>query len=395
MSKFYIIPFVVCFALLTSYKMLVAETSKINKVVSLPTIPPASIKWSPADSANPALQYMSNKIDSIYKAKRLLNNFNGCVLVAKQGKPIYIGCFGYANQYTKDTLTAQSSFQLASVSKTLTATAILMLKEQGKLSLDDSVQVYYPDFPYHGVRVRDLLSHRSGLPNYLYFGSSYWTDKNLMLTNWHIMDIMARKKPKAAARPNTGFSYCNTNYVVLAAIIERISGMSYKDFMETQVFYRLGMRNSFVFDYTYSSRPNLTYGFDKRNNIDAFTMYDGVTGDKGVYSSVEDLFIFDQALYSGSLISQATQNEAYTPLSFERPSRKNYGFGWRMMQQPDNSYLTYHNGWWHSYHTLFHRFTQQQTTIIALSNRHDRVVYDVDDIYRIVNSVDVLLEADE
>lgn len=350
---------------------------------------------SPADSINPAYQWIYLKLDSIYKSKQQLNNFNGCVLVAKNGKPIFKGAYGYANFYTKDTLTTASTFQLASVSKTLTATAILMLKERGYLSLADSVQQYFPLFPYHGVTIQDLLSHRSGLPNYLAFCTSYWKEKDMLLTNWHVMNIMETHKPKAIGKPHSFFSYSNTNYVVLASIIEKVSGMSFKDFMQINIFQPLGMRNSWVFDYNYSANPNLTYGFTKKGVIDQFTMFDGVVGDKGIYSSVEDLFIFDQALYSGVIINQNTQNDAYTPLSFEKPSRKNYGLGWRMMQQPDNSYLTYHNGWWHSYHTLFHRHRQSNTTIIVLSNVHDRIAYEVNDVYAVVYGLDVLLEADD
>lgn len=356
---------------------------------------PPSLRLSPKDSSNSVYRYMQVKLDSIYRQKRDVNKFNGCVLVAKNGKPVFVGAYGYASFYTKDTLTAQSSFQLASVSKTLTSTAILLLKEQGKLSLDDSVQTFFPNFPYHGVTIQHLLSHRTGLPNYLAFCASYWPDKNVLLSNWHVMSIMETYKPKAFAKPNTGFSYSNTNYVILAAIIEKATGMSYKDFMETQIFIPLGMKNSWVFDFNYSGHSNLTYGFDKKGTIDDFTMFDGVVGDKGIYSSVEDMFTFDQALHSGKLISKATQELAYTPFSFERPSRKNYGLGWRLMQQPDNAYLSYHNGWWHSYHTLFHHFKNNEMTVIVLSNRHDRIAYDVDDVYRAVYGLDVLLEADD
>lgn len=389
MYRFYII--------LTSFLSLALLSYYPNQAKNTTTHfePTVSLKLSPKDSANPSFQLIKKRLDSMYKARVKLNNFNGCVLVAVKGKPIFVGSYGYANMYTKDTLKPQSSFQLASVSKTLTSSAILMLKDQGKLSLTDSVTKYYPCFPYKNVTIKDLLSHRSGLPNYLAFCNAYWKDKNMLLTNWHVMDIMCTYAPKAIGEPNKFFSYSNTNYVVLACIIEKVSGQSFKDYMETKIFQPLGMKNSFVFDFNYSTRSNITYGFDRKGNIDEFTSFDGATGDKGIFSSVEDMFIFDQALYAGKIVSLNTQKEAFTPLSFEKPSRKNYGLGWRMMQQPDNSYLTYHNGWWHSYHTLFHRFHQQQITVIVLSNRHDRAAYEVDDVYRMIYGSDVLLEADE
>lgn len=347
------------------------------------------------DSGGVVKSLVWSKLDSIYRYKRDVSKFNGCVLVAKQGKPIFVGSYGYANIYERDTLTPQSSFQLASVSKTLTATAILMLVEQGRITLGDSVQKFYPLFPYKGVTIHNLLSHRSGLPNYLNFCATYWPEKGYLLTNAHVMSIMETYKPKAIGKPNSFFSYSNTNYVVLAAIIEKVTGMSFKDYMDKQIFQPLGMKNSFVFDFYYNTRPNLTYGFDKKGVIDNFTSFDGVVGDKGIFSSVEDMFIFDQALHAGKLISRPMQIVAFSPLSFEKPSRKNYGLGWRLMQQPDNSYLSYHNGWWHSYHTLFHHFPNNEMTVIVLSNRHDRIAYEVTDVYRTVYGLDVLLEADE
>ncbi|MBX7240479.1 MAG: beta-lactamase family protein [Bacteroidia bacterium] len=384
---FLIITALIQFYAFSSYTVL---TKSANTSAETPVY-----RLSPTDSINPSYQWLRLKLDSIYSTKRDLRKFNGCVLVAKNGKPVFTGAYGYANIYTKDTLHTNSSFQLASVSKTLTATAILMMKERGILTLEDNVQMYFPGFPYPDVTIKDLLSHRSGLPNYLSFCNSYWKEKDMLLTNWHVMNIMETYKPKAIGKPNSFFSYSNTNYVVLASIIEKISGLSYKDFMQMNIFQPLGMHNSWVFDHTYTTHPNLTYGFNKKGEIDQFTMFDGVVGDKGIFSSVEDLYIFDQALYSGILINEQTQNEAYTPLSFEKPSRKNYGLGWRMMQQPDNSYLTYHNGWWHSYHTLFHRHRQSNTTIIVLSNIHDRIAYDVNDVYSVVYGLDVLLEDDE
>ncbi|HLP19251.1 MAG TPA: serine hydrolase domain-containing protein, partial [Chitinophagales bacterium] len=116
---------------------------------------------------------VAGQIDSFYKKRVKNDHFNGCVMVAKDGKPIYSAAFGYGNLTFKDTLTIQSSIQLASVSKTFTSTAILLLAEQGFLSLDDSVQKFFPDFPYKGITVDLLLSHRTGLPDYTYWDKSF------------------------------------------------------------------------------------------------------------------------------------------------------------------------------------------------------------------------------
>jgi CubicO group peptidase (beta-lactamase class C family) len=163
------------------------------------------------------------QIDSFYQKRVKNDHFNGCVMVAKDGKPIYSAAFGYGNLTFKDTLSVQSSIQLASVSKTFTSSAILLLAEQGFLSLDDSVQKFFPEFPYHGITIRLLLSHRTGLPDYTYWDKSI-TGASSYLTNEGLMNVLATKKPQVRCKPDHMFIYCNTNYAVLASIIENVTG---------------------------------------------------------------------------------------------------------------------------------------------------------------------------
>jgi len=166
------------------------------------------------------------QIDSFYRKRVKNDHFNGCVMVAKDGKPIYSAAFGYGNLTFKDTLSTQSSIQLASVSKTFTASAILLLAEQGFLSLDDSVQKYFPDFPYHGITIRLLLSHRTGLPDYTYWDKSFTGTSSAYLTNAGLMNVLATKKPQVRCKPDHMFIYCNTNYAVLERIIKTVTGSS-------------------------------------------------------------------------------------------------------------------------------------------------------------------------
>ncbi len=318
------------------------------------------------------------QIDSFYRKRVKNDHFNGCVMVAKDGKPIYSAAFGYGNLTFKDTLSTQSSIQLASVSKTFTSSAILLLAEQGFLSLDDSVQKYFPDFPYHGITIRLLLSHRTGLPDYTYWDKSFTGTSSAYLTNAGLMNVLATKKPQVRCKPDHMFIYCNTNYAVLASIIENVTGISYKKFMHDIIFSPLGMHDTYVFSPEDGNCCTISY--DSRGRVWKDCAADGVVGDKGIYSSVEDMLKWDNALRTGLMLNEESLNEAYKPRSLDRYSfakdkNRNYGYGWRMTKQPDKSYIIYHNGFWHGSNNVFARDLNNGFTIIVLGNKSNNANY--------------------
>ena len=318
------------------------------------------------------------QIDSFYRKRVKNDHFNGCVMVAKDGKPIYSAAFGYGNLMFKDTLSTQSSIQLASVSKTFTGSAIMLLAEQGFLSLDDSVQKFFPDFPYHGITIRLLLSHRTGLPDYTYWDKSFIGTSSAYLTNAKLMELLASKKPQVRCKPDHMFIYCNTNFAVLASIIENVTGLSYKKFMHEVIFSPLGMSNTYV--YSPEDGNCCTISYDSRGRVWKDCPADGVVGDKGIYSSVDDMLKWDNALRTGLVLSKESLEEAYKPRSLDRYSfakerTKNYGYGWRMMKQADKSYLIYHNGFWHGSNNVFARDLTNGFTIIVLGNKSNHANY--------------------
>lgn len=331
-------------------------------------------------------------IDSFYQRRKKLDGFNGCVIVAKNGIPIYSGAFGYGNYATKDTLTLQSPIQLASVTKTFTATAILLLAEEGLLQLEDSIQKFFPEFPYSGITIQMLLSHRSGLSDYIYWDKSFIGTDVAYLTNDKLLDIIATKKPPLRTRPDRMFLYCNTNYALLASIIEKVSGLSYKQFMYDVFFSPLGMSNTYVFTIEDSNYCYRTINYESRWKEWKYGMFDGVYGDKGIFSSAEDMLKWDNALRSGLLLSKEALDEAYKPRSLDRYSfakekEKNYGYGWRMIKQPDKSYLIYHNGFWHGSNNVFARNLQDGYTIIVLGNKHNQNNYWTQPVWDILNQL--------
>jgi len=324
----------------------------------------------------PRTRQQQAELVDFFSHRLLRTGFNGAMLVAKKGVVIFEQYHGIEDYRSKMLINEQSSFQLASVSKTFTAMGILWLMERGQLRLEDTLQMYYPDFPYMGITIKTLLNHRSGLPNYLYFCDSLWEDKERFLTNNDVIRLMIQHKPPVEHQPDRHFQYCNTNYIILGALIEKISGRKYADFMRQTFFEPLGMHNTFVFDPSSTPRPHQTTSHKYNGRPEPDTYFDGVVGDKGIYSSALDMLKWDQALYSGELFKPETLEAAYSGYSYEKPGIRNYGLGWRLMEYPDSSRkIVYHNGWWHGNNTVFYRFIQDTSTLIILGNRYNRGIY--------------------
>lgn len=338
-----------------------------------------------------ATQRAREIIDSFYIRRHKFDGFNGAVLIAKDGMPIYSAAFGYADFSKKDTLTQQSPFQLASCSKTFTGTAIMLLAEQGFLSLDDSVQKYFPEFPYSGITIKLLLSHRTGLPDYTVYPKEYFPKADY-INNQTLLNYFIEKKPPLRTTPGKMFMYCNTNYAILASVIEQVTGMTYHKFMHDVIFSPLGMSNTFVYNPDDEDACCVMPTYDSRWRVWKNTIYDGVIGDKGIYASAEDMLKWDNALRSGFVLSEESLQEAYKPRSLDRYSfvkekEKNYGYGWRMMKQPDKTYLIYHNGFWHGSNNVFARDLDDGYTVIVLGNKANHNNYFTQPVWEVLNQL--------
>jgi len=337
----------------------------------------------------------ARQIEEIFRQK-VRAGFNGNVLVAQKGVVLYQKCFGLERfeRNQRDSLVPESKFQLASLSKTFTAVATLKLIETGKLSLDDSIQQFYPQFPYHGITIRELLSHRSGLPNYAYaFDDSmkvnFYRREKPYPTNAVIMHWFATvtPTPKKYNIPGRGFSYSNTNYMVLASIIEQVTKQPYETFVQKTIFEPLGMHHTFVATTKNDAiNQHRTSGYQWNRRIPK-DYYDDVVGDKGVYSTTGDLFRWYRALNGDCLLQRKTLAEAFLPRSFERKGAKNYGYGFRMMldQKTNTPEYIYHSGWWKGYNTMFWFSPKDEYVIIVLGNRYNKGVYRVKELIDILH----------
>lgn len=324
------------------------------------------------------LNTVTGRINHFYNKNWPNNTMNGGFLVARNGQIIFERYNGYANKNEDTKITADTPLHIASVSKVLTATAVLKLVNAGKLDLDQKVNTILKTFPYPDCTVRMLLSHRSGMRNYAYFtdrDKSVW-DRHNQLTNKDILNILATKDIGLESKTGTRFSYCNTNYAMLALIIEKITGLTYKDAMTQMIFKPLGMTNTFVFD-NEKDRKKIVPSY-KGNGVEiGFDYLDCVYGDKNIYSTARDLLKFDRARNAPGFLKPALLKEVYTGYSNERKGEKNYGLGIRMINWDSGQNFYFHNGWWHGNTSSYIPLMKEHVTIIALSNKMTRNTYAV------------------
>lgn len=333
--------------------------------------PPAPLVY---DTSSAPAQAIIHQLDAYYKTQ-VKAGFNGSVLVGSNGKVIYERYYGLSNRESKIPLGPNNSVQLASISKTFTGASILYLYEHKYLNIDDPVQRYLPEFPYPNISVRMLLNHRSGLPDYTRWMPLHNPDSRTPVPNEMMLAMMAKYKPRLEFKPNTRFKYSNTNFAVLARVAEKITDMRFADFMAKYIFYPLGMDHTFVFDATKGLPTEATISYRRGWSREPLMFADGICGDKGIYSTVEDMYRWDQSLYQYKILTGEISELAYQPCSFERKGIKNYGLGWRMLCFPNGNKIIYHNGWWHGNNTSFYRCIKENFTIIVLGNRFTTSIY--------------------
>ena len=316
------------------------------------------------------------------------SSFNGNVLVAKKGKIIYQKAIGWADYLHRDSLKINSVFELASVSKPFTSVGIMMLVEDGKLRLNQNVKEFFPDFPYDSITVKMLLTHRSGMMNYVYFVDGLWKkakrDERPGITNQEVLKLIAEHKPNPYMKPGKKFHYNNSNYMVLAAIIEKVSGQKYSKYMAENVFKPAGLKNTAVYSKAeYDKIPVDVVGHDRtwRRSV-AQNFLDGPVGDKGVYSTIHDLFLFDRALRSGRLLEKSSLDSMYKPHNEMQKGHFNYGFGWRTFED-EKKKVVYHTGWWHGFRHIYLRQLDDDITVILLSNLTNGSLLHLDELYKL------------
>ena len=362
-----------------------------------------------------AKAYYSELVQEKYNSILGKSNFNGSILVAKNGEIVFEDYKGTYNFKTKEPITENTPFHLASISKTFTAMTILHLYDEGKLSLDDKVSKWIDNFPYNNITIKNLLTHRSGLANYVHFMDENKVEvirhKNKrgkmiistrvighspriygLLSNADVVKYMVSNNIRPQGSPDHSFNYCNTNYILLAMIVEKVTGMYFPQFMKDSLFTPLGMSHSFIFNIQDTAKYVPSYEHNNRPFM--LEKFDCIYGDKNVYSTVRDMLLWDKALYAGTYVSKQTLDMAFKPYSNERRSMHNYGLGWRLLVKPDET-IVYHNGWWHGNNTVFTRLIKDTATIIVLGNKFNRIIYKSKEITSVFSNAGESLHDEE
>lgn len=300
---------------------------------------------------------------------------NLSMIVVKNGQIVYEKYMGTADKNRKIKMDEHTPLHIASVSKVLTATAVLLLIDEKRIELDQKVNTILKDFPYDDVTVKMLLNHRSGLTNYAYYADrkEIW-DKDSILTNQDILNLFAKNQTPLDRPADRSFAYCNTNYAMLALIIEKITGLKYPAAMKRMIFDPLGMKDTFVMDYE-KDRKKVIPSY-KGNGVEiGMDFLDAVYGDKNIYSTPRDLMKFDMARYNPDYLNPELIKQVYVGYSYEHKGEKNYGLGIRMIEWVTGQHFYFHNGWWHGNTSSYVNLKNEKVMIVALSNKFSRKPY--------------------
>jgi CubicO group peptidase (beta-lactamase class C family) len=290
--------------------------------------------------------------------------FNGAIIVAVHGNTIYRKGFGKSNFQTGADFTPETPSDIGSVTKQFTAMAIMMLAERGKLSYDDRVSKYIREFSSSAhlsqITLRQLLNHTSGIPDY---GDLRIDDTGL--DQQGLIGALLKKEDDLA-KPGMKYRYSNPGYALLAVVVERVSGERFSEFLGREIFDPVGMNNTFVYDSPTRKNARTAVGYGQFGQVD-----DGgptaIPGDGGIYSTVDDLLKWDQALYTDKLVDQSTLTEAFSPGKV-RLGTSTYGFGWNIEEDGGSKYL-WHQGNHAGFRAFIGRRLADRFTVIMLTNK--------------------------
>lgn len=338
-----------------------------RQLVAKNTLFPCRLGLASRCSLVPARGIMDNNmVDNLFGEFDRPGVPGAAVMVIERGQVRLAKGFGLANLETKVPCAPETNFRLASLTKPFTAMSILILAGRGNLTLDDPMPRFFARFPHWGgaITIRHLLSHTSGLPDYEDWIPAATTAP---LKDSGVLEIL-RGRDRPYFPPGTGFRYSNSGYACLALIVERMSGVPFAAFLRENIFQPLAMNRTVAYESGVSEVPNRAIGYSKRGARFEQTdqsLTSAVLGDGGIYSSVADLFKWDQALYSDKLISRALWRQAVTAVSktSDCPG-SGYGFGWYVDRR-----RVWHHGETCGFTTRLERFPTERLTTIILANR--------------------------
>lgn len=342
-----------------------------NTPVSKPTTKPS--KATPVPAPTTDYQAVNDEVDAFFGEFITEKTPGGMVLVLQDGQIIHQAAYGLANLKKETPLTVDHIMHLASMGKQMTAMAVMILAEQGKLDYDDPISKYIPEISQFGdeFTIRRVLHHTSGLPDYGDGITDSLMKRSDNPTNEDMIDVLSKKR-KLLSDPGEAFYYSNAGYDMLAVLIERVSGETFPDFVKSNIFDPLGMKDTFslpnkkrranamvTISYTGSSENPEAYPNDPLDNI---------YGSGSVYSTIGDMALYDEALYGDALVSQKTIREALKPTTLNDGSVEQYGFGLEFEKWKKETVVA-HSGAWLGFNNDYVRFPQRHFSVMVLLNR--------------------------
>lgn len=355
-------------------------------------IQPAQPKTNLPNFSNVHLDHIFSKADGVVENEALLKlnledyyrtiweggDLSGGILVAKGDHILLERYRGFGRENRQMPINENTPMHIASVSKVMTAMVVLKLVEAKKIKLNQKLTDFFPQFPYPEVEIQHLLNQRSGLPKYEYFleqikPAPAELNQNF-LSNQDILNLLIKYQPPMARPANTGFMYCNTNYALLALVVEQVTKKDFPTAMREMLFEPLGMAHTFIFQEKDISTAAQSFYY-RDNKLYPLNVLDLIYGDKNVYTTPRDLFRFSKAMFAPDFLSPELMKRVFTPYSNEKKGINNYGLGIRMKIFDNGEVLTYHNGWWHGSNSVFVHLPKSKVSIIAIGNKYSRSVY--------------------
>ena len=322
------------------------------------------------DLGSPVTEVDSVIIDSLLSDYDLDDGPGAAVMIIKEGVILFSKEYGLANLEDEITITNETNFRLASITKQFTAMCIMILINHGELDFESTLTDIFSAFPSYGnnITIRHLLNHTSGLVDY---ESLIQNDATEQVSDMDVYNMMTGLD-STYFTSGTDYRYSNTGYALLSMIVEVKSGLSFAAFLEENIFSPLGMTNSVAHQNGISTVSNRAYGYSQGDNIyslDDQSLTSAVLGDGGIYTSLNNMFHWDQSLYTDTLVPIEILNEAFTSGELSNGEKTGYGFGWRI-----DTYLyrdrAHHTGSTRGFRNVFMRFPDQQISILILTNRN-------------------------
>ena len=339
----------------------------------------------------------ANKYSEFISCMKSKGLSTGNILVYEKGEIVFQSSNGLRAIDPIDSLTLNSQFRLASVSKQFTSVAVMKLKQEGKLDYDQKVSSILNDFPHDNITIKHLLQHTSGIADYIKIISQNYVPQNStkrdILGNNEILDIFYNSNPKLKFQPGEKYEYSNTGYLVLASIVEEVSKQHFREFLKENIFDPLNMNNTLLYSYKEgydSDIPNRVFGYSLNEDKDGYELNDyhivnDVRGDGGIYSTINDLFKWNMALLDYKVVPKKLLDEAWRVGTLNNGEDFGYGYGW-VIGESSKPKSVFHSGGWVGFVTYLYNEIDTKSGYVILTNDSSRVVVDI------INSINSIRE---